>query len=196
MKQVCSKYIARLLIGLVIICALLRPEIATSSVNSQEYPLKAAFIYNFIKFTNWPLADTDKTNAKPLFLMVAGPNNFGDTLQPLTQKKIAGRQIILLDNFATIKWHENEPATEPFPHVIFVSLPKPEQFIPIISAVKTKSVLTISDAVDFAKHGGCIELRLQNGKIRFIINKTAIEQHGIKLSYKVYDLALEIVGGD
>ena len=65
--------------------------------------------------------------------------------------------------------------------------------VKFIEAVKQQGILTISDEVDFAQQGGCIELRKQKGKIRFIINRSAIKQQGLVLSYQVYDLALEVI---
>lgn len=159
-----------------------------ADVNNLEYKLKAAFIYNFIKFTKWPKTTQKQADNNRLVLCVAGKNPFGTALDPLAGKKIAGRQIVLAqasgaDNFQNL--HDC--------HVVFIAAePTSTQFI---RALKGRHVLTISDEIGFAEHGGCIELREQNGKIRFIINRTALKQQGLELSYQVYGLALEVIGG-
>lgn len=154
--------------------------------NNLEYKLKAAFIYNFIKFTKWP--KTTKCNSKdnPLVLCVAGTNPFGNALDPLAHKKVADRQIVLV----------HAPIVDDLQHlcnchVVFVAAtPSSALFI---QALEQQQVLTISDEAGFCKHGGCIELREQNGKIRFIINRLALKQQGLELGYQVYDLALEVI---
>jgi hypothetical protein len=158
---------------------------ATTSSNL-EYKLKAAFIYNFIKFTKWPKTTHQESNNNPLIVCIAGKNPFGTALEPLAQKKVSGRQIII--SRATISDDMQKPCTC---QVLFLATaPATDNFI---EAVKHLGILTISDEVGFAQQGGCIELRKQKGKIRFIINRSAIKQQGLILGYQVYDLALEVI---
>ncbi|MCK4502410.1 MAG: YfiR family protein [Desulfuromonadales bacterium] len=189
MKQPGLKYFAILLLYFGLLAITANQGMAVERLENREYSLKAAFIYNFIKFTRWPAADTAD---KPLLLSVAGTNPFGDALLPLTQKQVSGRSIVLTKAIADSDWHD--AALHPPSHILFVAFQDPELFSPVIAAVAGKPILTISDAKGFARRGGCIELRQQQGKIRFILNRQAIQQQGLELSYKVYDLALEIVG--
>lgn len=170
-----------------LLCAIPVQTRAAERVESREYPLKAAFVYNFLKFTRW----TDEgllSDNRPLILAIAGPNYFGDALLPLEKKSVAGRPIILtycsdLDCFAALNCQ-----------VVFVTFQKMEQFSRVIDDVAGRPVLTISDVSGFARQGGCIELVKQQDKISFIINRGAIEKQGLVLSYKVYSMALEVIG--
>jgi len=166
-------------------CAIPAAGESSEHLASSEYPLKAAFIYNFIKFTRW-LGDKQGTDA-PIQLVVVGPDKFGAALHELEQKKVAGRAIIL--TYAT---QLSLPESSPF-QVVFISYEQPHRFVPVLQALKKDAVLTIGDAQGFAGHGGCIELVKQHDKIRFIINKDALKQHGLELSYKVYAMALEVI---
>lgn len=156
---------------------------------SREYPLKAAFIYNFIKFTRWNNTDSISA-AQPLFLGIVGPNYFGESLLPLEKKKASGRPISLFD------CAESDYSDITKCQIVFVTLTNPAQFCRVIDVVNNRSVLTISDVEGFAQHGGCIELLEHQGKIRFIINRKAVKEQGLTLSYKVYSMALAVIGED
>lgn len=158
-----------------------------SSNTNLEYKLKAAFIYNFIKFTQWPNTFHEKTSDNPLVICVAGQNRFDGAFEPLAQKKVASHKIMISYSSQV----EDLLAIENC-HVMFVdSGPHMSSFI---DAVACNEILTIGDSMGFAEQGGCIELREHNGKMRFIINRSAVKRQGLHLSYQVYDLALEVVG--
>lgn len=170
-----------------LLCAIPVQTMAAERFESREYPLKAAFMYNFIKFTRWP-NDGLLSDHSPLLLGIAGPNYFGDALLPLEKESVAGRPIILtycndIDCHDVLNWQ-----------VVFVTFQKMEQFSRVLDDVTGRPVLTIGDVSGFARQGGCIELVKQQDKISFIINRGAIEKQGLKLSYKVYSMALEVIG--
>lgn len=169
-----------------LLCAIPVQTIASERFESQEYPLKAAYIYNFIKFTSWPNEGL-LSDHSPLLVGIAGPNHFGDALLPLEKKSVAGHPISLsycsgFDCPNTVNCQ-----------VVFITFQKMEQFSHILADVAGRQVLTISDAPGFARQGGCIELVKQQDKIRFIINRGAIEKQGLQLSYKVYSMALDVI---
>lgn len=158
-----------------------------SRTTDLEYKLKAAFLYNFIKFTKWPHDLQNESNAEPLIVCVAGSDPFGHTLEPLAQKKVTGRSIML----------EYTPVVGDLKrlgacNVVFVAAQQESAIF--LRELEKKPVLTISDEVGFCNQGGCIELREQDGKIRFIVNRSALKRQGLELSYQVYDLALEVIG--
>lgn len=159
---------------------------ASEHIASREYPLKAAFVYNFIKFTRW--LSEEQLPKTVLCLAVVGPDPFGDALQPLEHKTAAGRPIVLTHCLKLSG--QDAPECE----VVFIAYQQPELYSRVLAEVQGKGVLTIGDAPGFARHGGCVELVKQQDKICFIINKQALRQQGLELSYKVYAMALEVVG--
>ncbi|MBW2186010.1 MAG: YfiR family protein [Deltaproteobacteria bacterium] len=172
-----------------LLCAIPAQTTAAERVESREYPLKAAFVYNFLKFTRWANEGL-LSEHRPLLLGVAGPNYFGDALLPLEKKSVAGRPIILTYG-SNLDWTAVVDC-----QVVFITFQKREQFSHVLDEVAGRPVLTISDAPGFARQGGCIELVKQQGKISFIINRGAIEKQGLALSYKVYSMALEVIGDE
>lgn len=186
MKKIGFTFITLFVLLSGLLCAVPAQTIAAERFESREYPLKAAFVYNFLKFTRW--ADEGLfSEHRPLLLGVAGPNYFGDSLLPLEKKSVAGRPIVL-----TYCSDSNWP-TAVNCQVIFITFQKKEQFRHVLDNVAGRPVLTISDAPGFARQGGCIELVKQQDKISFIINREAIDKQGLALSYKVYSMALEVI---
>lgn len=175
-----------------LVCAMQYQARAAEQPQIYEYQLKTAFIYNFIKFTNWPqnraTASDQSTTQTPLLLTTVGHNNLNNSLKALKGKTASGRKIVYYHS-NDISWDDINSC-----QVLFVAFDNLDQCIPTIMAVTGKPILTISDTPGFAEHGGCIEFCVHEGKLRFIINRTAIEKQGLELSYKVYVLALKVLG--
>ncbi|MCD6527963.1 MAG: YfiR family protein [Desulfuromonas sp.] len=189
-----KQYLALLFICLALVSATSASS-AAEQLQSDEYQLKAAFIYNFIKFTSWPeqiaQAAVKSANTEPLFLAVIGADNFGTRLEALEHKLANGRHIVLARH-RTDADRDNLSSYD----MLFLALENRDQCLSTLREVAGRPILTISDKAGFAEHGGCIELTIKEGKLRFIINRTAIERQGLKLSYKVYMLALKVLGGE
>ena len=167
------------------------PYQAQARVRQQEneYTLKAAFIYNFIRFTRWENGTKTNNSNTALHLNIIGPNLFGNSLLPPTKKTISGRQIIII----TTETDEEAVAQCPAQHILFITYKSVAKYTAVLNMTKGKQALTISDTKGFASQGGCIELIQLEGKTRFIINRKAVRQQGLELSYQVYNLALEVV---
>lgn len=194
MKKGClQQYCVMLFICLGLVCAIPDQTGAAEHTPSGEYQLKAAFIYNFIKFTRWPAPkaalNNNTTNGIPLRLAVIGNNDFNGKLMALNGKLTAEHRII----FETLKEDATWDDIRSY-QILFISFDNARQCLPTIMAVTGIPVLTISDTPGFAEQGGCIEFKIVNNKLRFIINRSAIERQGLKLSYKVYILALKVLG--
>ncbi len=148
---------------------------------AREYRIKAAFLYNFAKFTEWP-ADKFRDETAPMILCVIGTDPFGPVLEnTVIRKKIKGRSIIVnrsttLDNLKTC-------------HVLFVSSSERENLPEIVASLSGAAVLTTGDMDRFAKRGGIIKLTKKGNKIRFEINPKAAKRAGVKLSSYLLSLA-------
>ncbi len=148
---------------------------------AREYRIKAAFLYNFAKFTEWP-ADKFRDETAPMILCVIGTDPFGPILEnTVIRKKIKGRSIIVnrsttVDNLKTC-------------HVLFVSSSERENLPEIVASLSGAAVLTTGDMDRFAKRGGIIKLTKKGNKIRFEINPKAAKRAGVKLSSYLLSLA-------
>ena len=147
----------------------------------REYQIKAAFLYNFAKFVEWPAAKfRDETS--PMNLCVTGIDPFGITLDnTVSGKTIKGRSI----NVNRIDWEDNLKSC----HILFVSSSERENLPKIVESLLGAGVLTTGDMDRFARRGGVISLTKKANKIRFEINLQAADRARIKLSSHLLRLA-------
>ncbi len=155
-------------------------------INPQyEYNVKAAFLYSFGRYVEWPKdAFTERSGA--FILGVCGEDLFGQILDRIAQTKtIQGRRIII-QRMATIE--ELQPC-----HILFVSrsIP-PAQQIAIIDKMRGKPTLVVGEAPGFAEHGGGINFFLEGGTVRFEINVEAIRQKKLLLDAKLLNLGKKV----
>ena len=163
------------------IFSVITTEVNAESRSDREYRIKAAFLYNFAKFTEWP-ADKFSDETAPMILCVIGVDPFGSVLEnTVVTKKIKGRSIIV-NRTATA---DNLRAC----HVLFVSSSEWNNLPEIVESLSGAAVLTTGDMDQFAKRGGIIKLTKKGNKIRFEINPKAAERAGVKLSSYLLSLA-------
>ena len=145
-----------------------------------EYEVKAAFLFNFIHFVEWP--DSISTNAEaPLLIGVLGDDPFGSTLEKtITGETFRGRPLIIKRGRKVTDMKDCQ--------LVFVCRSEKSQLIEILGSLRTCSALTVSDTEQFCRNGGMIGLVNEGGKIRFDINKEAAEQCKLKISSKLLRL--------
>lgn len=147
-----------------------------------EYQIKAAFIYNFAKFVDWPPEAFPSTNA-PMVIGVLGENVFGNYLeQTISGRKINGRQLV----FQT--FHSVAQATNC--QVLFISPSEKNHLSKILGQLQGTSILTVSEADNFIGDGGMIYLFIDSeNNVRFSINNDAAKKVGLTISSKLLSLA-------
>jgi hypothetical protein len=148
-----------------------------------EIEVKAAFIYNFTKFIDWPAGTP--AGQEPFRLCVVSD----EALQRSIQKTIAG-ETINGRPFASVVPRTAEEARKC--QVLFVSRQDEVQATRMLSAVKDLPVLTVSDRAEFARRGGGIELVREDNRIRFDVNVPGAERGGIKLSSRLLRVARHV----
>ena len=147
---------------------------------SNEYLLKAAFLYNFAKLTQWPDSSFNGPKA-PLQLCVLGDNPFGTALGALAGREVAGRPI----EARKISYTEEAAGC----HIVFVTGPWLPELAAALEWAADRPVLTVGDAQDFAKLGGTISMKTVNDKIRFEVNLGVARRSGLRLDVRLLQLA-------
>jgi YfiR/HmsC-like len=158
---------------------------AISAQTASEYEVKAAFLYNFTKFVEWPETAFPDDSFR---VCVLGDDPFGKSLKALTGQEVAGRKLQVLS------FREDIAKTEEC-HVLFISRSERERLAEILSGVRNSPVLTVADSRGFLDGGGVINFVLEGSKVRFEINQEAAERTGIKISSKLLRLATRVKGG-
>jgi hypothetical protein len=146
-----------------------------------EYHVKAAFIYNFAKFIDWP--DEDSTDqATPIIIEILGEDPFGDILdETMAGKTVRGREIEIRRSEAL--------DLGSLRHILFVSTSRASELGPIKKALDDRPVLTVGDCDGFAAAGGTIGFVEEAGRVRFEVNMARVVQTGLRVSSKLLKVA-------
>ena len=152
----------------------------TSAQGPSEYQVKAAFLYNFVKFVEWPAAAIDPQ--EPITLCVLGKDPFGDALSRAIEGKSVNGHRIATRRIA-------EAAKAQSCHVLFVSASESGRAAEIIRAVRSWNVLTVSEIDRFLDRGGMINFVMDGQRVRFQINAKVAIEAGLKISSKLLQLA-------
>jgi hypothetical protein len=147
-----------------------------------EYQIKAAFLFNFAKFVEWPPA-TFAGATSPIVIGILGENPFHNDLARMVQNKTVDGHPLEIKELRS-------PAEATNCHILFISASEKNRLAKILNGLKETSVLTVSEMDHFTESGGMINFVLEEKKIRFQINNDEATRAGLKISSKLMSLAL------
>ncbi len=159
------------------------PSAGAESSQELEYKLKAAFLFNFARFTQWP--NSANNTATPFVFCVLGKDPFGVALSGLQERSIGDKAIKL-------HYAENIPDGIDQCQVLFVSKSEIGSLQRILSFTKGKPIVTVSDIEGFAEANGMFEFINTEGKLSFIINNSIAQNSGIHISSSLLNLASKV----
>jgi uncharacterized protein DUF4154 len=156
------------------------------AASTAEHEIKAAFMYNFAKFVQWPAASFGQPQA-PLIVCAMGDDGLGSALDTIEHKVAQGHELrvrrrIRLDDAKSC-------------HILFVAASERGRLAAILHALAGASVLTISDIDGFAEAGGVIGLYNVDNKLQFSINQEQARSASLQINSQLLKLA-KIVGRD
>lgn len=157
------------------------PAIAQGSAKDEPL-VKAAFIYNFAKFTRWPESALGAPGA-PLSLCIAGTDELADVLWQLSARMIRGHPVVL----QTVKGVQVPGSC----HMLYVASSEQKAHLDIIHAVRNQPILTVSELPGFSNAGGIIELYRKNERLQFFINADAARTAGLEISPSLLKLGVK-----
>lgn len=137
-----------------------------------EYQVKAAYLFNFLKFVEFPPA------SRPLTVCVAGRNPFGTALDDVVRgEQVQGRTIV------------SRVILEPEPGCDVVFVPTGAATAAYLRAARGTSTLTVGESSEFIPQGGIINFVLDGRNVRFEIAPMAAEQANLRISSRLLQLA-------
>lgn len=145
-----------------------------------EYEVKAAFLYNFAKFVEWPGNFSADPNA-PMIIGILGRDPFGGEIDRAIEGKSVNGHHLTIKRFSTLDGYKSC-------QILFVSSSERNNVPRILAAVANSSVLTVSETNRFAQIGGIINFITIENRIRFEINQAAAARAGLKISSKLLSL--------
>ncbi len=157
---------------------------AESAGGAAEYQVKAAFLYNFTKFTEWPADAFADTNA-PIVIGVVGADPFGQMLDATVAGEVVRNRPLVVRRFRA---DEDLGGC----HVLFISRSEQEHLPALLNPLKGRPVLTLADASGFAEQGGMVNLLLVQKSVKLEINQAVAETAGLRISAKLLNLARSV----
>ncbi len=165
----------------VLMIGILVAAVCAPASGSSEYEVKAAFIYNFAKFVDWP--DEVFGNAlSPIIIGVLGSDSMCDILEQTVANKTANGRKLSVKRVSRIQDLSNC-------NIVFISRSWSRSTNEILESTKGSSILTIGETEGFAKHGGIINFVMNDRKVGFEINVDIAKRESIKISSKLLSLA-------
>jgi YfiR/HmsC-like len=158
----------------------------TAQESPSEYQLKAAFVYNFAKFIDWP-PSTFSGPQSPFSICILGVDPFGSVIDDALRGKMVADHPVVIKRAKDI-------AAARHCEIVFVSASEKSRLPDILQGLKGANALIVGDFGGFAAAGGAIELTLQDSRIRFAINPGAADNAGLRISSKLLALATIVHG--
>ena len=161
------------------VLSLVAPRL-TFAQGAEEYKVKAAFLFNFAKFVDWP-PDAYAPPGEALVICILGDDPFGSALDSIAGKSVGQRQLIIK---RTKRMEDVQTC-----NILFVCASERERVQSILQAARTAHALTVSDMDQFVQQGGMIGLVSSDDKIRFRVNVKAAKGSALQISSKLLKLA-------
>jgi hypothetical protein len=162
-------------------------KIAADGNASSEYQVKAAFLFHFAQFVDWP-AEAFKGADSPLTYCTLGEDPFHGALDATLNGKTVGARAFRVRHFKQVQ--ELQEC-----QVLFVGAGEKKAVLSALDVAKRGPVLTVGEAEHFVQDGGMIEFFLEDNKVRFNINLDAAERAKLKISARLLALAKTVTGG-
>jgi hypothetical protein len=150
-----------------------------------EAEVKAAFVFNFIKFVEWP-SSAFRSPEDPILLSVLGNDSTGAALASLDGKKVSGRRVVVR-KVPVLSGLERS-------HVLFVGASE-KTALSVLRAAQRWPVLTVADFEGFAGRGGTIGFVRQDDRVGFEISEETARKVGLKVDAKLLYLGKSVRGG-
>ena len=151
-----------------------------------EYQVKAAYLFNFLKFVKFP-EDSFADPIAPIVIGVMGEDPFGNALPQVVIGKTAQGRDLVIRNY---RFGEDLRGA----HILFISSSERKRIPAILSSLRGTSVLTVADCDGFVEAGGMIQFLSENARVHFAINVEATRKGRLAVSSKLLSLA-KVIGG-
>ncbi|MGC3959536.1 MAG: YfiR family protein [Verrucomicrobiota bacterium] len=165
----------------VVVMAFVSLNAAAQANTGQEYQIKAAFLFNFAQYVQWPSNSFPETKT-PLVIGIVGVDPFGAMLDDLVRGENVNGHPLVVQRYRRV---EEIKAC----HILFSGESERKRLEEIFGQTKGRSVLTVGEAETFIRQGGMVRFYTESGKIRFEINVEATKQSNLEVSSRLLRLA-------
>jgi hypothetical protein len=158
------------------------PALQAQNPRPTDYEVKAAYLYNFGRFIEWP---GKAVQGGSFTVCVLGQDPFGPRLDATLAGETIGGKTIVAKRISGAEESSNC-------QILFLGLTDESRLNKVIADLDKKAVLTVSDAPQFVTRGGMIQFVLEGKKVRFEVNLTATQHAGLTLSSELLKVATAV----
>jgi hypothetical protein len=151
-----------------------------------EYAVKAAYLFNFVKFVNWPDKVYDDDNGT-IVIGILGDDPFGDTLDDMANKRVINEHSILIRRFESFDEGQAEQLRKC--HILFICYSEKTHLPEILRVLKGAPVLTVSEIEKFPLLGGMILFDQEGQRITLAVNPKAAQRAKVEISSKLLQVS-------
>lgn len=168
----------------------------TRRLNASEYQIKAAYLYNFLLFTSWPIPmDGEETGpgSDTVIIGIVGEDPFGtffNEVEGRTVKIGAVNKKLIIRRFGPY----SDTADLTSCRLLFISASEKFQMNRILAKISRSPVLTVGDIDNFLESGGMVKLVKVKGKIRWEINRRPVALAELRLDSMLLKSAVRVIG--
>ena len=148
--------------------------------DANEYNLKALFIFNFIKYMEWPQANQNGT----FKIVVLGQSDIVESLKKISDEKRINNQKIEIK--------ASEDLDEINGQVLFIPRDMSDRLPECLSKFSGKGMLIVTEGKNLASKGSSINFVMLDNKMKFEINQVAVKNAGLKVSGQLLNLAIVV----
>jgi hypothetical protein len=154
---------------------------SAQTTDDREYKIKAAFLFNFTQFVEWPVNALPETKA-PLVIGILGESPISTYLEEIISREQVNGHPLVVQQYKNVE----EIKTC---HILFISLADTNKLEQAITSLKGRSILTVSDRNNFIKQGGMIGFIRKDNKIEIQINPETAKEANLIISSKLLRVA-------
>ncbi len=159
---------------------------AANTQPSSEYLIKAAYLYNFALFVEWPSKAFARQDS-PIVIGVVGADPFGSALDETVRQKVIRNRSIRVERL-----QPNQDLSRC--HILFVSSSETGRISELAQRLEKRSVLVVGDSSGLAKRGATITFAVQDNRVRLEVNVDAARKSQLTISSKLLSLATIVRG--
>jgi len=169
------------LLGL-LLCFVLMLSPKTTARETNEYLVKAAFLFNVARMVKWPdESKRDKKN-QPIVFCFMGDRRFGERVRAtIAKRRIRERQLRFIKD---VQLQDVEQC-----HVLFIRESWQVRINEIFAKIENDPVLTVSDELGFLERGGMVIMQKEGKRLRLEVDLERVREHNIKISSRLLTLA-------
>jgi hypothetical protein len=167
--------------SLLLLAAGIAPRLGAGEGASREHALKAAFLFNFLRFTEWPR----DARPAPVICVADGGGAAVAVGSALAGKRMDGLEV-------RVRSMSSPDADDCA--VVFVPEGSAIAWPAVQEHIGCRPVLTVGESAAFLDQGGSIAFFEDANRLRFDVNRSAAACSGLRLSSRLLSLARAVDG--